>query len=134
MWPGILRNSQKYRAYDTVQIKLYMPSSNKRQISHVPNLIRELNACETATSESIKFDDFKLKATFLNLWLKQPKIRLRFDILIQTSHFTRAKYNALIKINYYPYWKTSCLRAWEYLQQKELSSAPLYPYLSILDD
>ena len=82
MWPGILRNSQKYRAYDTVQIKLYMPSSNKRQISHVPNLIRELNACETATSESIKFDDFKLKATFLNLWLKQPKIRLRFDILI----------------------------------------------------
>ena len=64
MWPGILRNSQKYRAYDTVQIKLYMPSSNKRRISHVPNLIQELNACETATSESIKFDGFQIKGDF----------------------------------------------------------------------
>lgn len=49
----------------------------KRRISHAPNLIPEMTACEMhARSESIKFDTYKLNTTLPNPRLEQSKIRL----------------------------------------------------------
>ena len=70
----------------------------KRRISHVPNLTKEMTACEMhARSESIKFDTYKFKYDFAESTTETVKDSALVRHLIQTtSHFTCAEYNALI--------------------------------------
>ena len=76
----------------------------------------------------IKYD-FAESATAL-----QSKIRLRFNIWFKSRishlpnimHFNALYYNWNYR-NPYPYWVTIFSRDWEYIQQTDSNSAPLYP-------
>ena len=97
----------------------------KRRISHVHvlNLIREV----TALRCDVWINSFKSNTTLPNMRLNYSRkfdLGSTFDLEVA---FHMCQIQSINYRNPYSQWVKKFFRDWEYLQQKDLNSAPLYP-------